>query len=245
MLLLRIREAKENDNAVRDGAREYLYKNERSELRDQLLAMITAHTEKDEQGFYRHANLLADNFPGLATGQYANLAMAEAAFIDGKYSTCERLCRKILNDARDDLAPQAMIMLSRVGIAKDNSERALLNYNILRERYPYAVGQDLLIDLLRDVSDEQSEREAKEVHAGIVYYVQVGVFGEEDNAEAMAERVQAYGYKAYIRDKTISSRRYNVVLAGKFSSMEEAESAKTRLEIGENDIFKVVVEDER
>jgi hypothetical protein len=245
MMLMRIAEARGDDQIAVQQAREYLYRNEKSDSRDQLLAIITAHSAGNESEFRRHANLLADNFPGTAEGQFARLAMAESALSGRNYSTCERLCKTILNDASDYLAPQALILLSRIAVARGKTERALLNYSILRERYPYAIGRDELTALLQDFSDEQTRREAEEVHVGIVYFVQVGVFGDEENARNMAKRVEAYGYRSFIRKKTISSRSYDVVLAGTFRTMQEAEVAKTRLEHGEDDIFKVVVEDER
>jgi cell division protein FtsN len=120
-----------------------------------------------------------------------------------------------------------------------------LNYNILREQYRYAIGQDVLLSELKVVSDEKSGEESTEVFEGITYSVKVGVFGERKNAERMADQIEGYGYKSRIERRKISENYYHVVLAGRFTTMKEAQAARQRLEQGENMVFQVVVNDEK
>jgi cell division septation protein DedD len=131
-----------------------------------------------------------------------------------------------------------------MALSRGESETALLNYNILRERYRTAIGQEKLAAALQDVSESQTGKEASEVITGVTYSVQVGVFSEKDNARRMEERIKAYGYSTRIAKRTISGSTYHVVLAGEFPTMNDAQAARQKLERGENEVFKVVVNDE-
>lgn len=223
----------------------FLDKWEASPYRHQLIALMAAHSGKGSDQQERYLDLLIGESPGSFFGQGARLVKANAAFGKGHYKTAATLCRRINNSPGDDLTPVSLIMLSRIALRKNEAERALLNYNILREQYRHAIGQDELLAALKGVSEKQSGRESTEVFEGITYSVQVGVFAVRDNANEMSKRIKAYGYKAKIRKKVISGKTYYVVLAGRFNTLHEAQTAREKLELGENDVFKVVVNDEK
>ena len=61
----------------------------------------------------------------------------------------------------------------------------------------------------------------------------------------MAEIIKGYGYNTRIKKKLISDNQYYVVLAGRFRTMQEAQTARQKLELGEDQIFKVTVNDEK
>ncbi len=243
--LIQLAEAKGDTGQVLSAGSDFLSHWEMSSYREQLLAAMAAYSPSMSEEKKRYLGLLSDGFPGTYYGQCARLADAEAAFRRGHFKTATTLCRRINNAADDNLTPASLIMLSRIALAQGESERALLNYNILREQYPHAIGQDELLRELKVVSEKQSGEESTEVFEGITYSVQVGVFGEKDNADGMSNRVKAYGYSARIKKRTISDNQYYVVLAGRFKTVKEAELARQKLEMGENEVFKVVVNDEK
>jgi len=243
--LIQLAQAKGDSRFVLSAGGDFLGRWEMSVYREQILACLAAHSQEDGSDWKRYLGLLSDGFPGSYYGQFARLAEARTAYDRGHYKTATTLCRRINNSADENLAPSSLILLSQIALKQGESERALLNYNILREQYQYAIGQDELVSALKIVSDEKSGQESTEVFEGITYSVQVGVFGEKDNAERMSDRVKAYGYKAWIRKRNISDNQYYVVLAGRFTTIKEAQAARQKLEMGENEVFKVVVDDEK
>ncbi|MCP4570585.1 MAG: hypothetical protein GY841_23620 [FCB group bacterium] len=243
--LIQLAETSGNKGAVLTQSEEFLNRWEDSEYRNYLLAALAAHSGSVASDRKRYLNLLIDEYPGSYFGQYARLVKASAAYDRGHYKTATTLCRKINNSADDELVPASLIMLSRIALKNNDAGRALLNYDILREQYPYAIGQEHLISELRKTSDRQSGQESTEVFEGITYSVQVGVFSVKNNAKKMSERIKAYGQKMRTVKRKISDKTYHVVLAGKFTTLQEAGRVKEKLELGENQIFKVVVNDEK
>ncbi|MEZ5359065.1 MAG: SPOR domain-containing protein [Candidatus Zixiibacteriota bacterium] len=242
--LMQLAEAKGDTISVVEMGKSYLDNWELGRYRQQVLASLAAHTagQSKEQG--RYLDLLIDEASGAYYGQFARLVKANFAFDKGQYDTAERLCRKVNNAADDNLSAASLVILSRIGLKKNDTERALFNYNILHEQFRHAIGEENLLDALKLISDSRSGEEQTEVFEGITYSVQVGVFAEKENAKRMEKRIEGYGYKVDIKQRMISGKSYYVVLAGKFKTMKDARTAKARLELGEDQIFKVAVNNE-
>jgi hypothetical protein len=243
--MIQLAEARGDTSEVISLGTDFLDRWEMSEYREQLLAILAAHFTESTDDQERYFELLTDGFPGSYFGQFARLAGANAAFHRGHYITARTYCRRINNSSNEHLAPASLILLARIALRQGDPEKALMSYNILRERYRHAVGQEELLEALKIVSDEKSGEESIEVFEGITYSVKVGVFASKKNAGRMADRIEAYGYKAKMKKRMISGNQYYVVLAGRFMTMKEAQAARQKLEMGENEIFKVEVNDEK
>lgn len=243
--MLQLAEASGDTATVLSVGEAFLHRWEMSRYREPILAMLAAHEPDGSSQQERYLRLLSEGSPDSYYGRFAILTKAVAAIHAGKYKGGEEFCRKIIDSGEDDIIPAGLIYLAKVLIARGNTERALLNYNILREKYPHAVGQDDVLQELKQVSDRRSGEESTEVFDGVIYAVQVGVFSQKDNAKRMSKRVEGYGYKSRITRRSISGNTYYVVLAGRFSTQKEAQAAKEKLELGEHDVFKVVIDDEK
>jgi cell division protein FtsN len=77
--------------------------------------------------------------------------------------------------------------------------------------------------------------------AGISYTIQVGVFGQKENALKQMEKFKKKGFNTKIQDKIIEGKRYYQVLVGKFSSEEKALKIKERLEKEEKELYKITL----
>ncbi len=243
--MIQLAEAAGDTATVLSSGAAFLDRWEMSDYREPLLATMSAFSPEGGSDQKRYLDLLIDGFPGGYLGQYARLSKSLAAFKRAHYKTSTTLCRRINNSSDNNLIPASLILLSRIALKKGESERALLNYNILREQYRYAIGQDELLSALKVISENRSDLESTEVFEGITYSVQVGVFGIKKNAEGMADIIKGYGYKTRLKKRVISDNQYYVVLAGRFKTMQEAQTARQKLELGENQIFKVKVNDEK
>jgi hypothetical protein len=243
--MLQLAEAAGDTATVLSVGEAFLHRWEMSRYRERVLAMLAAHEPDGSGGQDRYLRLLREGSPDSYYGRLAALTEASAAIRAGKHQSAEKLCRAIIDSGDDDIVPAGLIYLAKLSLARGNTERALLNYNILREKYPHAVGQDDVLRELKQVSDRRSGEEATEIFEGVIYAVQVGVFAEKDNARQMSERIEGYGYKARITRRSISGNAYYIVLAGRFSTQREAQVAKEKLELGEHEVFKVVIDDEK
>ena len=243
--LLQLAEAGGDTNKVLSAGKTFLETWETSVYRDQVLAMLAAHAAPGSTDQQRYLDLLIDGATGAYFGQYARIIKAEAAFSKKQFTTAATLCRKINNAVDDNLTPASLILLSKIGLRQDDAERALFNYNILHEQFRFAIGEGELLNELKRISENKSGQESTEVFEGITYSIQVGVFSEKENARTMEKRIGAYGYKTRITRRQISGKSYYVVMAGTFSTMQAAQTAKQKLESGENEIFKVTVNDEK
>jgi len=243
--MLQLAEAAGDTATVLSVGEAFLNRWEMSRYREPILAMLAAHEPNGSSRQERYLRLLREGSPNSYYGRFAVLTDAASAIRADKYTTAETKLRTIIDSNDDNIIPAGLIYLAKVAIAKGNTERALLNYNILREKYPHAVGQDDVLQDLKQVSDRRSGEESTEIFEGVIYAVQVGVFAEKDNARRMSERVDGYGYKSRITRRSISGNTYYVVLAGRFSTQKQAQTAKEKLELGEHDVFKVVIDDEK
>lgn len=236
--------ASDDSGAVRKSAETFLTQWPHTRHEAEVLAIATAYLQDGERRQRQYADRLMSDYDTSYFGAYAYLSGAETAYREGKYKEAAELARKVTRSPDDNLVPAGLVLLSRIALMDNETEQALLNYNILREGFEHAIGQSELTDMLRRISERKADREADEKLAGISYAIQVGVFSMKENAGKMADRIKAYGYKVTTREKMISGKSYLVVVAGRFATEQEAAAAKRKLERGENQLFKIVVNDD-
>jgi|GEM_PF-1175368 len=244
--LLQLAEAGRDTAAVMAAAQTYMKKFRNGRLREDVLAALAAHTADGAQRI-AYLDQLIKEFPNDYFGQYARLAKADDAFHKDKFKEAGNICRQITGSGDEDLAPAALVMLADIALKKSDAEGALLNYNIIREQYPAAVGQERLETALKSYADTDTPTPpvVEKKSGAVVYMIQLGVFASKDNAGKMADRAKAYGYKTEIRKKNIAGKSLFAVMAGRFATQKEAHAAKEKLERGEGQVFKIVVDDEK
>lgn len=243
--LLQAAEACDDSAAVLTLGDHFLRRWPDDTLAPQVLAALTDILPDGGQRQKQFLDRLIADYPDTYHGNYARLSEADMALREGKYRQAATLCRSVNDVADDALVPAALVLLARIALKDDEAEKALLNYNILREGFEHAIGQTELTEALRRISDRQSTVEEGEKLSGITYAVQIGVFAVKDNARRAAERMKTYGYPVTVADMTISGKKYSVVRAGRFATEQEAKAAKIKLERGEHELYKVVVNDDK
>lgn len=136
--------------------------------------------------------------------------------------------------------PQALYMRSLFAINRNKTDDAVFFYNLLKESYPSAIGNDALINKMMNISiSEKADYKADEL-TGTYYSVQVGVFSNKGNAKKQADIFKAYDKKVDIKDKRVSDKKYHAVFVGQFKTYAEASLFKNKLEINHNDVYQVV-----
>ncbi|HSH00821.1 MAG TPA: SPOR domain-containing protein, partial [candidate division Zixibacteria bacterium] len=139
-------------------------------------------------------------------------------------------------------AAEALYLLISEAVKSKDFDAAALNFSILREAYPRAVGSFDLIDVLSNLqTDDSYDDGSAEALVGSFYSIQVGVFSVKDNANRQKERFARYGEPVNIQVKQISGKSYYAVYVGDFSSAERAEVFRTTLERAEKELYSIVL----
>lgn len=173
---------------------------------------------------------------------WAQLSRGDCLFLDQDYGQAIGEYHKVLDGYRDSEAfPLALSGLVRCYSRLDDSEKALLYYNLLKERFPLSVESvEMFLRELEYRGEAEEESRAEEV-AGVKYTVQLGVFGVEENAARLRSRLEKQGYRVRIRSKIIGGKKYSVVQIGSFTSYQEALGLKRRLESQTGESYRVVI----
>ncbi len=172
-------------------------------------------------------------------GSIGQMEEAKKLYKKKGYIEAQKICRKLRKDKYDEVVVPALFLLSWYSLEQKRIDDAILYYNILKERYPYAIGLDDLIDRFGNLQDKYDGRSAEEI-TGTVYSIQAGVFSQKKNADRYAERLEQYGQRVEIKKKKISDKDYYVIYVGRFTSSDDAMTFKTRLEQSEDEAFHVV-----
>ena len=243
--LLQLAEAFDDSTAVVTLSDQFIRRWPDDSMAPQVLAAVAEVLPDGGRRQKQFLDRLIADYGDSYFGGCARLAEADQAFRAGQFREAATLCRAVNDSGDDDLAPAALILLARIALKDNEAEQALLNYNILREGFEHAIGQAELTEALRQISDRKSTVEEDEKLSGITYAVQVGVFSVKENANRMADRMKAYGYPVTVSKLVISGKPYLVVRAGRFATEQAANLAKRKLEQGENELFKVVVNNDK
>jgi hypothetical protein len=76
---------------------------------------------------------------------------------------------------------------------------------------------------------------------GAKYYVQVGAYSSNKNAQRMRNKLVKRNYRAKIEKQTVNKQRYYKILVGPYSSRPKAQAAKEKLEREEQDSFMIIL----
>lgn len=234
---------------------------------DSLGTVISAYNHEFKRGELRHefARLevfLAERLGNLASAERLVSQMARSAsnadvrewavFMEARYQVHSRATRKegrralgrIATSRGSQMAPLALYLTSQEYIRAKDFDNAALDFSILREAYPDAVGSDDLIDGISalDAGGGGGDGDVERL-IGALYSVQVGVFSVKDNASQQKKRFARYDKQVDIKRKTISGKSYYAVYVGKFRSAEDAQAFKKTLELSEKELFSIVLRD--
>jgi hypothetical protein len=176
------------------------------------------------------------------SGEYGFISKMDRArklYNEKSYLKAQKICRNLRVSKFDPVVVPSLYMLSFFSLEQKRVDDAILYYNILKERYPYAVGLDDLITDFGKLQNVVNDNQAEKI-TGTIYSVQVGVFSKKSNARDMSKRFKKYGKNVEIQDKTISDKKYYVVYVGRFTSSNEALAFKEQLTQMENEAYHVV-----
>ncbi len=173
-----------------------------------------------------------------ATSDWANVTLARYQLRDKetRKSAREKLF-SYATTATNEAAPQAQYLLARDQVENGDRDRATLNYNILHEAYPNAVG---LMDLSRSISALAGGEVKSSESAGAFYSIQVGVYADKKNANKQKNRYKDLSEPIDVVKRNLDGRETFAVYIGAFRTLEAARAFKLSLERGATEPYSIV-----
>lgn len=247
--LARYYQASEDLARLESTIRDYFAEFKRGQFREEMARLqILLAERKSNINIARRLNLqLSKSSASSDTREWSRLNLARYGLGGGANSgrgkrSARRAALDLSSSHGSPSAPLALYLLATNDVATQNFDQAALNFNILREAYPHAIGGYDLIELIsqfdpdRPVSSGEAER-----LLGSFYSVQVGVFSEKRNAKRQKARFEAYGEAVDMPRKTISGKKYYAVYVGRFDTPEQAAAFKQSLERSEKELFTIAL----
>jgi len=182
------------------------------------------------------------SFPGSSWAQWAQLGRGDCFFAGGNYDQAIAQYNRVVHDYKySEAFPFALSGLASSFPRLKRPEEALLYQNLLKERYPRSP-ESVLNPAETERPTKGSREEARaERLAGIRYTVQLGVFGEKQNALKLRSEFERQGYSVKVNDKIIGGKRYRSVQIGSFVSYEDASRLKEELESQTGESYRIVI----
>jgi tetratricopeptide (TPR) repeat protein len=191
----------------------------------ELTAGRTAQAERRMDWLSRHGDT-----PWREWGLYGRGHMALR-----RHDTVEalRLFRATTAQSDHEAIAPAFLLLGQIHDDRGEATQAIRYLTMYREAYPQGLTPVLEHGL---GASSQADRAA-----GLVYTIQVGVFGERANALRQRDRFAALGYEVQLRPKTVAGRSYTAVWVGRFAAREAAARVRRDLEAQFQATYRVVV----
>lgn len=181
-------------------------------------------------------------FPGSSWAQWAQLGRGDCFLAGEEFDPAVAEYQQVLDAYKYSQAfPFALSGLARSFARLGDPERALLYRNLLKERYPRSAESVRQPVEAERPAEGIAEPDRAERLAGVRYTVQLGVFGQKENAQRLRSQFEKQGYSVKVKSKLIGGKRYNVVQLGSFVSYQEASELKRKLESQTGESYRVVI----
>ncbi len=197
--------------------------------------------QKPDSALLRFNEILT-RFPGSTWAAWAQLSVGDC-FLESRYfDRAASAYNRILEYNKDsEVFAFALSGLIECYGEWGDSEKALLYYNLLKEKFPQWV-ESATIPLRAEKQTAESEEPGRaERLAGVRYTIQLGVFGVAENALRLKAQFEKQGHPVRIETKVIGGKSYSVVQLGSFVSYREASDLKKRLEAQTGESYRVVI----
>lgn len=179
------------------------------------------------------------SFPGSPWAQWAQLGKGDCFFAGENYDQAITQYNRVVHDYRySEAFPFALSGLASSFPRLKHPEEALLYQNLLKEKYPCSP------EFVQNPAEtERPTRGAQaERLAGMKYTIQLGVFGEKQNALRLRSEFEKQGYPVRVKSKIMGGKEYRLVQLGSFVSYHEALKLKKKLESQTGESYRIVIQ---
>jgi tetratricopeptide (TPR) repeat protein len=174
---------------------------------------------------------------------WAILGQAESKMAIGKYTEAEKLYDQLLDPELDnDIFPLALLDLAKLSQETNKPEKVEHYLNLYKDQYGSAPLD--LAKIAQPNNDLQTSIPAEktiEKYAGNKYYIQIGIFAKKQNADKSAAIYHKSGYRTTVEEFSKQDQKFYRVILGSYSSKQEANFVKERLEKSAGEKYALLV----
>ncbi len=186
---------------------------------------------------------LSANYP-YTWASWGYLGEGDTYFASGEYEKAIGSYQTVIEKfSSSEAAGLAYTQISSAYSELGDETKASLYLNLYKEKYPSGLQNKAIFEPVTPIKKSNSKIKSGEAEKflKVSYTVQLGVFGNRDYADNLIRELKSRGYEPSLTNKIINERKYFVVQAGSFDSMEQAQEFKERLEQELNQSFRVVI----
>ena len=200
--------------------------------------LASGEVEKAQDTYKLLSGLPDDNWRSLG-----GLGNADCLFASGKFTSAIDEYKKLIGEFENsDIISTALIQISNCYAAMGNKDKAILYYNLYREKSPYGIGvEEHTKNLAKPQEPKKGDSGKAERMVSARYTIQLGVFGVKENADRVYSKFKVEGYKMRMFDKTINQKRYYIVQLGDFVSYDEAQKLREELEKEAGESYRIIL----
>ncbi|MCJ7508646.1 MAG: SPOR domain-containing protein [candidate division Zixibacteria bacterium] len=200
--------------------------------------LANGEAEKAQEKYQLLSNFPDDNWRSLGS-----LGNADCFFASGKFPLAVDEYKKLIDEFENsDIVSLALIQISNCYAEMGNKDKAILYYNLYKEKSPYGIGmEENTKNLVKPQEAKKGDSGKAERMVSARYTIQLGVFGVKENADGVYSKFKAEGYKMRMFDKIINQKKYYIVQLGDFVSYEEAQKLREKLEKETGESYRIIL----
>jgi len=238
LLLARAFQAAADRQRLASTITDYIAAFPRGELRPAMdrLSLYNSEVSGDTGVVRRRIEKLAKDATSESMSAWAGFTRARIGIRSKKTAPSSReSLRAISGQPTGDYVAPALYLLALDDAATGELDRATLNYSILREMYPHAVGIEDLIDKISKSVGSQKKKRAESF-----YSVQAGVFSTKAAANRQRGLFKKQRDKSEVVKARIEGGERFIVYIGQYDTWAKANAARLNLQRVYNELFLVV-----
>jgi len=173
---------------------------------------------------------------------WAELGICDSYLSWGNYNTALAGYKRLVDDYRDSpIFPFALVGISETYRRQGDMDKSRTFYELYRERYEES---PRVIEIEASLIDNQTSQNDRRLNAvlDVDYYIQVGVFARESNAETCLRRFRNLRYKTGIVDFRDGGKTFHRVIVGPYGSESEARDVKNELERSQGEKYSLFIQ---
>ena len=173
---------------------------------------------------------------------WAILGLSDCSLLLGNYDSALSGYKRLIEQFPESSAfPFALIGISEAYRRLDDLEKSSVYYNLYRERFGSSPRN---IEIEAALSEEIPDRDDKKLQSliDVEYYVQVGVFARQSNAQTCLKKFRNLRYKTRMVDFRDSGKVFYRVMVGPYATEAEARKIKTELEQSQGEKYTLFIQ---
>jgi tetratricopeptide (TPR) repeat protein len=173
---------------------------------------------------------------------WARLGIADCNLLNGDLESARKEYLSVIDRfPNSSPLPFALVGLSETFRRQGKMDEARAYYELYREKFELAPGSMEIEAALVETGNGHSE-DAIQSLLDVDYFVQVGIFAHESNANVCLKKFRNLGHRSRIQDFSEGGRTFFRVLVGPYSSEKKALAEKENLEKSQGEKYLIILQ---